>query len=260
MTDTKDTWFKSWFNTQDYLDLYKHRDSHDASKLVSLIFSNINIPKGSNVLDLACGSGRHSVFFAKKGMFVTGIDLSAFLIKQANLQLENEFLHYKDKLKFEIRDMREIKHVNEFELVVNLFSSFGYFKDDNENEQVIRSISKALKPAGYFVIDFLNREKLINTLVPYDIKRTDGKYIVQVRKIEDGFVEKEILIFRNSDASTDYPVLNHFNERIRLYSLEDFRKMFTHNGLNIINTFGNYDGSIFVKNSSERLIIFAHKP
>jgi SAM-dependent methyltransferase len=259
LTGSKDTWYKSWFNTQDYLDLYKHRDSHDASKLVSLIFKNIELPKGANVLDLACGAGRHSVLFAKKGMHVTGVDLSAFLIKQARIELERDNSNYKDMLKFEIRDMRDIKHENEFDLVVNLFSSFGYFSDDNENGLVIKSIAKALKPNGYFVIDFLNRGQLINTLVPYDIKRTDGKYIVQVRRIENGFVEKEILIFRSADKCTDYPVLNHFNERIKLYSLEDFKKMFSSYGLKIIKTFGNYDGGIFVKNNSERLIIFAVK-
>ena len=258
MTEIKDAWYKSWFNTQDYLDLYKHRDSHDASKLVSLIFDNSEIPKGSSVLDLACGSGRHSVLFARRGMKVTGIDLSNYLIRQANMQLEGEYSAYKDKLRFEIRDMREIKHEDEFNLVVNLFSSFGYFKDDRENEQVIKSIERALKHGGYFVIDFLNRERLISTIVPYDVKRTDNKYIVQVRKIEDNFVEKEILIFRNSENS-NYPVLNHFNERIKLYSLSDFKKMFSRSGLKLVKTFGNYDGSKFVKNSSERLIIFARK-
>lgn len=259
MTDTEDNWYKSWFNTKDYLDLYKHRDSHDALKIVSLIFDNIELPKGSNVLDLACGAGRHSVLFAKKGLMVTGIDLSAFLIKQAKIHLEKDYINFRDKLKFEIRDMRDIKHVNEFDLVVNLFSSFGYFRDDNENEKVIKSISKALKPRAYFVIDFLNSVRLINKLVPYDIKRSGGKYIVQVRKILDGFVEKEILIFRNSGGSSEYPLLNHFNERIKLYSLEDFREMFSKSGLKIMHTFGNYDGSAFVKNSSERLIIFAQK-
>jgi hypothetical protein len=83
---------------------------------------------------------------------------------------------------------------------------------------------------------------------------------VQVRKIEDNFVHKEILIFRNSDGSTDYPALNHFNERIKLYSLTDFKRMFLNSGLKAVKTFGNYDGSKFVKNSSERLIIFAKKP
>ncbi len=252
-----DEWYKSWFSTQDYLDLYKHRDNKDASKIVSLIFSNINLPKGSNVLDLACGNGRHSVLFAEKGMKVTGIDLSEYLISQAHSKLLTDYKEYADNLSFEIRDMRDINHENNFDMVVNLFSSYGYFEDDKKNEQVINSIASSLKKDGYFVLDFLNKDYLVNHLVPFDVKRTEGKIIVQVREIKDGFVYKHILIFRNSDD--EYPGLSQFTERIKLYSENDFSQMLNKCGMKVIKMFGDFSGSKYDRNDSERLIIFSQK-
>jgi len=255
----QDKWFRKWFNTQDYLDLYKHRDTKDAAKILKLLFANISIPKGSKVLDLACGSGRHSLLIARKGYNVTGIDLSKYLISKAKEKLKNEYSGCRNRLSFEIGDMRNIKHKNEFELIVNIFSSFGYFEKQSDNVKVIKSISSALKKNGWFLFDFLNRDYLIKHLVPLNIKRENNKILVQVRNITDGFVEKNIFILKNNSARDPYPVLNRYKEIIRLYSLNDFRKMFSAYKLKIIKVFGNYDGAKFVKSKSERLIILAQK-
>lgn len=63
----KKDWYKKWFNTGDYLDLYKHRDGTDAAGIAGLVKEKVNLPKGSNILDVACGNGRHSRIFAKEG-------------------------------------------------------------------------------------------------------------------------------------------------------------------------------------------------
>ncbi len=253
-----DDWFKAWFNSHHYLDLYKHRDSKDAKKIVSLISRNIKLPKGAKVLDLACGNGRHSVFFASKGLNVLGIDLSPYLIKEAKKRLSSQYAAYKKSLRFEIRDMRNINHKNEFDLVVNLFSSFGYFEKDSENWKVIKSVSGALNKGGCFFFDFLNSEYLRKSLVPFDIKKRNHNVIIQVREITEGFVKKNIIIIKNNPRS-DYPLISNFYEKIKLYSLSDFRKIFKNYGLEVIKTFGDYTGSRFNPKTSERLIILAQK-
>src|SRR5438128_8780984 len=116
----KDDWYKHWFNTRDYLELYSHRDDEDARRLIGLLFNNISLDKRAKVLDLACGNGRHSVLFAKKGFNTFGIDLSPYLIKEAKKLVKKQ---YRGRLKFGIMDMRHLKHFEEFDLVVNLFSS-----------------------------------------------------------------------------------------------------------------------------------------
>src|SRR6266498_1428021 len=106
MTDNKAQWYVSWFNSPEYLKLYRHRDEEDAKKILSLIFKNVHLRKNAKVLDLACGSGRHSLLIARKGFDVLGIDLSKYLISEARKKLNSEYKRYRKRLKFEIRDMR----------------------------------------------------------------------------------------------------------------------------------------------------------
>lgn len=254
----KSKWYKKWFSTADYLELYKHRNSTDASKIAGLINRTLKLPKGSRVLDVACGNGRHSVIFASKGFDVLGIDLSGFLINEAKKKLRTEYRKQKEHLRFEIRDMRDIGRSNEFDLAVNLFSSFGYFEKDSENFRVFRSISRSLKPGGYFFFDFLNETQLKNNLVPFDLTFRNHKAVVQVRKIEDNAVHKSIFMIGNNPKGKQ-PDVKEFYEMIKLYSLNELKIAFKKNSLKIIRTFGDYAGSGYNKYSSERLIILAQK-
>ncbi|HJY62914.1 MAG TPA: class I SAM-dependent methyltransferase [Ignavibacteria bacterium] len=254
----KNNWYKDWFNTRQYLDLYKHRDDTDAKKIVTLLFKNISLPKGSACLDLACGNGRHSILFARKGFNVTGIDLSPFLIEHAKKRRKREYSDFSKNLRFEIGDMKHLRFINEFDLVVNLFTSFGYFSTDAENFKVIQGISKSLKKGGHFLFDFINKDKLLNNLVPYDLKKIGNSVFLQIRHIEGLFVVKNIFIIQNNKRGKT-PIIHQFLEKIRLYSLNDFRKMFKKHRLKILSIFGDYTGEKFNALRSERLIILAKK-
>ncbi|HEY3251524.1 MAG TPA: class I SAM-dependent methyltransferase [Ignavibacteria bacterium] len=251
-------WYKDWFNTQQYLDLYKHRNDSDAKKIITLLLKNIHLPKGSECLDLACGNGRHSLLFAKKGYHVTGIDLSPYLIKQAQQRLHKEYKAYSGNLNFIIRDMRKIEYKNKFDLVVNLFSSFGYFDSDTENFKVLKGVSRALKHGGYFLFDFLNKEHLTRNIVPFDLKILNMTAYLQLRHIENSFVVKNIFIIQSSHKYKA-PKIHHYFEKIRLYSLVDLRNEFKKNRLKVIKVFGDYEGKPYFKTKSERLIILARK-
>ena len=257
MTDK--LWYKTWFSSPDYLELYKHRDSKDAKRIISLFFKHIRLKRYSNILDLACGGGRHSILFAKKGFNVTGIDLSKYLINQAKQKLKGEFSKYKDLLHFEIKDMRDIQHISEFDLVVNLFTSFGYFTKHTDNEKVINAVSKALKQGGYFLFDFLNSDYLKKHLVPFDTKKFDGKTAIQVRTIKRDIVTKEIYILYKRLPKHYYPGITHFTESIKLYNFLQINDMFKKYGLLTIKKFGDYDGSVFKEKNSKRLIVIARK-
>ncbi len=251
-------WFKDWFNTQQYLDLYKHRDDTDAKKIVKLLFKHLKLNKGSSVLDLACGNGRHSILFAEKGLNVTGFDLSPFLIKQAIKRKQKEYKHFSPRLRFAIGDMKHLHFRNEFELVVNLFSSFGYFDTDSENFSVIKGVSASLKKNGYFLFDFLNKDKLVKNIVPYDLKIIGKTAYLQIRHLENKFVVKNIFIIQNNSAGNP-PKIHQYYEKIKLYSFNDFRKIFRKHSLKIIKLFGSYTGEPFDKKKSDRLIILAQK-
>lgn len=252
----KRQWYVSWFNTEDYLDLYRHRDEHDAKKILQLILKHIRLKKDAEILDLACGAGRHSILFAKKGFRVTGIDLSKYLISLAKKKLNGEYRKYRDRLKFEIKDMKHFSKPGKFELAVNLFTSFGYFESNKDNESVIKCVAESLKKGGYFVLDFLNKEYLMRNLRAYSIDKEKKKILIQTRDISGNFVNKNILIVNKQNS---HYVFKTFNERIRLYSLRGFKKMFRKHRLKLFKLFGDYEGNAYDEKTSPRLILISQR-
>jgi SAM-dependent methyltransferase len=251
-------WFETWFNSPDYLELYKHRNDADAGKLVTLLERNVSIPKKAKVLDLACGNGRHSAVFASKGYVTTGVDLSAFLISEANRLKKSKYKKYSSNLCFERKDMRHLEYRLEFDVVVNLFSSFGYFEKESENLKVIKSISRSLVKGGCFFFDFINADFLKKTLVPFDFKKQKDKYIIQSRHISGGSIVKDIIIFTASAGNKTFAPAR-YRESIKMYTAPYLVKMFEKCGFGIKKKFGDYAGNRFDKSKSERLILIAEK-
>ncbi len=243
------TWYKDWFRDANYSVVYEHRDESEAEQLIELIERTIGHDPTRRVLDLACGSGRHAISFAKRGYKdVTGIDLSPTLLAEAQAAAKEHGVH----IRFLERDIREIPP-EEFDLVTNLFTSFGYFDQDEENEEVIRTVAEHLSPNGYFVIDFFNSAWVQRTIVPHDERLLpNGTRIVQMRWIEDGRIEKRLLL-RNATEAREYI------ESVRLFDLSDFERMFSKAGLKLIRVFGSYSGSNYDRDSSPRLIMFAQR-
>lgn len=245
------TWFKEWFADKFYLELYQHRDEEDARWIINLLQRSIPVSTKSKVLDIACGSGRHSLELARRGFDVTGFDLSGFLINEAKINLKNS----KEKslrVKFMIKDMRNFNFNNSFDIAVNFFTSFGYFEDDSSNMKVLKNTSDSLKKGGYFVFDFLNRKQLEKNLVPESMEKYGKVTVRQKRVIKNGFVRKDIYIKEGKKE-------RHFEEVLKLYSYTEFRKMFALNKLRIVRTFGDYFGNSYSESKSKRLIIIAQK-
>jgi SAM-dependent methyltransferase len=241
-------WFEEWFNSKEYLDVYQHRNETDARKLFDLIIANIQIPINGKVMDLACGPGRHSILFAHKGFKVTGVDLSDNLLKVAGLAARKEKLD----IKFVEADLRHIELEDKFDLVVNLFTSFGFFDNDEDNFSIFKTASKLLLPGGYFVFDFLNSSFIENNLVRESSEVKPHEKIIQKRRIEGDRVIKDIIIHHNGTVKTFY-------ESVKLYRKEELDRAIRDNGLAIKKTFGDFSGSDFIEAASPRIIIIAQK-
>src|SRR5215471_8928653 len=122
----KEAWYESWFDSPYYHHLYEHHDTDEASNEVEQIVEKLGIQPPSTILDVACGRGRHAIELSRKGFDVTGIDLSWKNILHAQ--------HFEDDhLSFFVHDMREVFYVNFFDVVLNLFTSFGYFEAEKDN-------------------------------------------------------------------------------------------------------------------------------
>jgi SAM-dependent methyltransferase len=238
-TNTKD-WFASWFDTSYYHILYKDRDYGEAQQFMDNLTNYLNIPEGGKILDLACGKGRHSVYLNSLGYKVTGVDLSENSIAHAK-QFENETLH------FDVHDMTK-PYPKTFDAVFNLFTSFGYFDTEECNLNTIRSIKEELNEFGFGVIDFMNAEFVIDNLIAENTKTVDGIVFHQKRKLEDGFIVKDIS-FEAEGKKFEY------QERVRAFTLNDFETLFEKAGVHLLDVFGDYKLRKFDAKSSERLIM-----
>ena len=237
-------WFENWFDSPYYKLLYRHRDDQEAATFIKKLIIEINLEKGAKILDIPCGNGRHAVVMAQLGYDVTGIDLSQRNICEALLNdLSN--LHF-----FET-DMRTQIFNNHFDVVMNLFTSFGYFDSEEENRKAMLSITKSLKQKGILVIDFLNNKLLHENLKHSDILKIDGVDFIIKRKIENNFVIKSIHI---KDGAKEF----NFEECVQLLELKDFEKYYSPFGLATEKIYGDYQLNPFNKNS-DRLIIIARK-
>ena len=242
------SWYKDWFNSENYLKVYSHRDESEAARLIGLIVQSLSIKSDSKILDMACGSGRHAVIFAKKGFDVTAVDLSQRLLSEAN-----ENAHQNGVIvDFVLSDILEFETKKKFNLVLNLFTSFGYFDNDEENFHVILKAYELLTDGGYFVIDYFNRNYLLKNLIPTSVFSENGLRITQKRSIQENRVVKNISIDGNG-------LVEEFYESVRLYSYDEMIASIKKAGFIILKEYGDYYGNTFNKESSPRLIIFAKK-
>lgn len=240
-----DGWFENWFDSVYYHILYKNRDLCEAELFIDNLINYLQPESSSKFLDLGCGRGRHSVYLNKKGYAVIGSDLSPSNIKFAS-QFENE------NLRFCVEDMRKLKGEDQFDYVLNLFTSFGYFENEVDNYETIKCVSKALKPKGIFVLDFMNVEKVISNLVVHEIKIVDDIEFNITRRIENNFIVKHI---KFSDQGKEF----NFQERVKVITLHDFKNYFDASKLKILHLFSNYKLEEFDLKTSNRLIIVGQK-
>ncbi|MFN7249998.1 MAG: class I SAM-dependent methyltransferase [Anaerobacillus sp.] len=237
-------WYEDHFQ-EDYLKIYNHRNENAETELQN-IMKFIPYQEGQKLLDLCCGAGRHSRWFANQKLTVTGVDLSLALLQEAKKHLNREEINYVKS------DMREINFENEFDIVANLFTSFGYFDRDSENERVFSRVYSSLKTGGYFLFDYLNPMFIKGNLVPFSQKSIDDTEILEYRKIVTNTVVKRIIM-------KDLYSKRIYEERVKLYSEKQIKKMLENNSLKPLHLFGNYDGSPYIAENSPRLIYICQK-
>lgn len=237
------TKYNNWFDSKYYHILYKNRNHEEARKFINKIIEHLNLKPKSKILDAGCGKGRHSIEIEKLGHIVTGIDLSKNSIKFAK-QFENS------NLNFLVHDISKPLNI-EFNVVLNLFTSFGYYDKDKDLE-ILLSLEKNLDKNGTGVIDFFNIKNVKDNLVKKEQTTIENIKFKIKRKINKFSVIKEISF---EDNSIDYK----FKESVNTLSLLDFKNYFNQTNLEIIEIFGDYDLNNFNEIKSPRLIILFKK-
>ena len=240
-------WYKEWFG-EEYLELYSHRDESEAEEHVDFVVRGLggSGDKPRAVLDLACGTGRHTAALRRRGYRVLGVDLSlTFLARMKERGLPPV-----------AGDMRGLPFMDEsFDWVLNFFTSFGYFERERENFRVLEEIVRVLVPEGRFLIDLMNPGPVLENLRPRDEQEMDGGRAVIERWYDPAAqrVNKRIVVETPAHGPRT------FRESVRLYRPEEVTIGLRWAGLEVDGLYGNFQGDPYERDS-ERLIILGHKP
>lgn len=239
-------WYKEWFG-EEYLELYAHRDAGEADRHVEFV-ERVLAHEGSAapnaVLDLACGAGRHTAALRRKGYRTLGIDLSITL------------LAVPPRVPSLAGDMGCLPLAAEsFDWVLNFFTSFGYFERERQNFQVLEEITRVLAPGGRFVIDFLNRDKVLANLVAEEVQEIAGRRV----EIERWFDPETRRINKRMRLAGNHGPSRTYLESVRAYSRDEVTIGLRWAGLEVDSLYGNFNGDPFDRDS-ERLILVGHKP
>lgn len=235
-------WYKEWFG-QEYLELYSHRDEGEAERHVQFVVEQLDAPRPSRVLDLACGAGRHSEALAARGYDVVGVDLSLVLLAQGGAPRA-------------AGDMRRLPFAPEsFGWVLNFFTSFGYFARERENFQVLEELWRVLAPGGRFLIDFLNRERVLATLRERETQ-TRGDRTVHIERWYDPDSRR---INKRMRIEAPGRPGETFLESVRAYDRDEVTIGARWAGLEVDALYGNFDAEPYHRDS-ERLILVGHRP
>lgn len=233
-------WFESWFDTPYYHLLYSNRDYTEAENFITKLTQELQLPQSSKIIDLACGKGRHSVFLNKLGYNVLGLDLS-----QQSIDFDKQFEN--ESLTFKVHDMRNPIDSEPVDAVFNLFTSFGYFDNEKDDRNVFQSVYNALKPGGFFVLDYLNEEFVTKNLVPETTVGRQGVDFHISKKIEGRHIIKDIRFEIEGEQK-------HFFEKVKLHTLETIENYASECGFERIKIWGDYQLHDFEKEVSPRCI------
>jgi SAM-dependent methyltransferase len=244
MPDKKE-WYRNWFDSPYYDLLYKGRDQNEADMFIHNLVNYLAPAKNALMLDLACGNGRYSVALNRMGYHVTGIDLSQKKIEAAKRCQTSSLL-------FAVNDMRMPLEPNKYDYVFNLFTSFGYFDNEEENKIVLTNVYSSLKKGGIFVLDYVNGEKAAKNLLEHEKCSVEGVQFNIKRYVKNNLIVKEINIRDGGEEC-------RFSEKVRIFSEAKLKEYFSDCGLEIIKTFGNYQLTEFDPEKSDRLIIISRK-
>ena len=225
-------WYRVWFDSPYYGILYGDRDQEEADAFIRRLEGTLRAQPPATALDVACGTGRHSVVLAELGYDVLGIDLSAPSIAVAERRT-------RPNLTFQVLDMRAIEWRERFDLAVNLFTSFGYFGDEDDERRVLGGIERALRPGGELVIDFLNAAR---TVAEARARRADRARRDRLRHHAGGQGRHH----RQDESRSTTPGARRgeprprFQERVRALSGDTLHGYLRDAGLSLERRYGDY--------------------
>jgi len=245
---------KPWHEQDDFWEtvspmLFPERRWADTPAEVDNLIALLEIAPGAHILDLCCGVGRHSLELARRGFRVTGVDRTPAYLRRAAEQAEAESL----EIEFVEEDMRSFCRPDAFDVVTNLFTSFGYFEDQDDDRQVVANVYRSLRSGGAFLLEIKGKEVLARVFQERDWDEEDGLLVLQERELSQdwSWIENRWILLKD-DSRTELRT-GH-----RLYSAAELTSLLTDCGFSRAGAYGGLDGSPY-DHTAKRLAVVAHK-
>jgi SAM-dependent methyltransferase len=245
-------WYVDFFRKGFYYRTYApmghfHRTEEEAEFIVQAL----GLEPGAAILDLGCGQGRHTVSLARRGYRMTGLDLSALHLRLARRAAREAGAD----VRWLRADMRDIPWEEEFDAVINMFTTFGYLESDEEDFRVLEAVARALRPGGCFLIDTINREMLMRRWEERgEQKGLDGTIRIEERSFDFPTSRQHVHVAAvYPDGTRDEREIH-----LRLYTLTELTKMLSRAGLKFRRVWGWYGGQDYGFDSV-RMIVLAEK-
>ncbi len=241
---------RMWFQNEDFWRtvrpiLFRQRRWEMATEDVNSIISLLKLRPGSKVLDLCCGVGRHALEFARRGYVVTGVDATATYIREARRKAKHEGL----EISFFKQDMRRFRRTNTFDVVINLFTSFGYFRTQRDDVRVATHMCTALRKGGFFVIELMGKEVLARIYRPRDWYELQGMMIMEERTPSNDWstLENRWIIVKGNRKK-------EFRFKLRFYSAVELCTLLKQAGFRKTDVYGDLTGAPY-DSKAMRLIV-----
>jgi SAM-dependent methyltransferase len=245
---------KSWYNNDTFWELWgpvifdERRIANTPEEVTNLI-ALLNMDPGDRILDLCCGIGRHSLELARRGFKVTGVDRTLYYLSVATAEATREKLN----VEFVNEDMRNFYRPSSFNVIVNVFASFGYFENPDDDRQVVLNMYKSLKKGGRFLIDVQGKETLAAIFRERDWNRSGDDIVLQERKVSQDWSWMENRWILIKDKKIYENSLSH-----RLYSASELKSLLKDCGFEDAKVFGDFKGSPY-NQRARRLIVVGYK-
>jgi len=251
LIDPKPEWPVAFFD-DDYLRIYRPQFSPERTAAeTAFIERSLRAPEGGEVLDLACGFGRHAIGMAKLGYRVTGRDFNPRYLEIAASDAAAAGV----SVTWRTGDMRALGFEWAFDAVYSYFTSFGYFGDD-ENERVLAEVAKALRPGGAFLLEMANRDRLLTHPQQRTwSQREDGALLMEEISLEwvtSRVISRQLLI----DPEGGSQVTKEFS--LRTYTCAELSALLRRHGLEVREVSGGADVEPYGP-ESRRLAIVAER-
>jgi SAM-dependent methyltransferase len=240
---------KTVFEVDDYLYFYSDILTDESTeRQVEALVTYLELESPQDILDLACGFGRHANRLAALGHRVTGIDITPGFLEIARRNAREEGVN----VDYRVGDMRMIDFENKFDRVLIIFTSFGYYDDEN-NLQVLKNAARSLRLGGLLIFDIQNRDVFLKDFRPYHVNEIDGNLMIDriSFKTDTGRMYNDRIVIRDG-VRRDKPF------SIRLYNPSEICVLLDRADLEVYKMYGDWESGP-ISSESRRMVVVARK-